>query len=808
MSLWLERRLALLQNLPSPLILSGGEEWGVPLLIQALAETTAMAWIRLSPRDKGDPAAQANALAAALNKLPSGSIFAQALPTEYHLRLLQQYALEFESTTLVLSNAEFGPELATQLLAIRAPAIRVILDYTKVPARFDEVEQLGPLDLAVSAEEATALGAHSIAPAAARAYRRRTSGRYPEFMALVRQELGQPPIPVPSPAGDLRPATEAEAVSPELVITALRKQSRLVEALEVAVMSAPELVEDLLTQAGPDYQQRGLLHRLHLLLSSLDKPWIDRERTLEWRLVAGVGVGDLKDLLPDLDRYLQAHDAPDLRARRAALLPNDQGLAEAQKALNLARTPLTVWQYGRMTEDSEAAITLLQESVALAEQQGDAYAIARNAGALGERYLREGLFNDAVHWSQWALRTLERNEISDGFRRLRLINNWAFARILTGDVTGLRRLLLDLTSNLDDTSIFQVDTIRTTLAALELASSSPEAAKQVLEVPYSGTVRVNQARYAYFHIRVLLETGDIGEATKIAQEAVALTRNEVCLLRLPAQLASGMVLAFKSDPAALPDLLNVMRDQRVPMEDRLTAYLYSQLLPGAPDAPADVNKILQALTPVALQVLSGPEVRFRNIWRAILGASTPLEIEVLGEPGVRLDKEPLKLTKRMWEVLTALAWHESGLTDEQLLDFLVGDSAAFGISALRTHVSRVRNLIPISDNPYQLTLPFSLDAAVMRKHLRSGRIREALTLAAGSFLPTSDAPGIEEVRSDLNEELRQAVLQSSDPEALFELAEREEHDLELWEEAAKALPLSDTRRALALARIRRLQLVY
>jgi hypothetical protein len=807
MSLWLESRLSLLQNLPSPLVLSGGEEWGVPLLIEALGAATPIAWIRLAPRDARDPAAQANALAGSLNRLTNSRLFAQGLPARYHLQVLQQ-SRETDPVTIVLSEAQYGPELAAQLLAVEAPGIRVILDYAAAPEQPEGVEQLGPLDLALTADESLALAGDLLSPASARSLRNRAGGRYPQFVALMNGQLGLPVPEVPGPAGSSKPVAAAEPVPPALLIAALRRQSRLVEALEVAVMSAPDLVEELLSQAGPEYQQRGLLRRLHLLLSSLDPPWSESERALEWRLVAGSAENDLQEIIPCIDRHLELHGAPDLRARRAALLPSPLGQAEARRAVELARTPLTVWQYGRMHKDNEAAITLLQESVQLAEQVGDPYSISRNAGALAERYLHSGQFHEAVHWSQWALRTLERNEINDGFRRLRLLNNWAFCRILTGDVTGLRRLLLDLNAGLADAAPSLVDVVRTTLASLELAYGEPEAARDVLNAPYAGAIRINQARHAYRRVRVLLETGDLAEAEHLAGEALALASSEVPLLRQSAHLAHAMVLAFKGDHGGLPALLDVMTDAQLPMEDRLTARLYSQLLDGSAPAPADVSAVLHGLSPIALQVLSGPEVRFRNIWRSVLGESTPLEIEVLGRPGVRLDKEPLALTKRMWEVLSALAWHENGLTDEQLLDFLVGDSAAFGISALRTHVSRVRSLIPISDNPYQLTLPYTLDATLMREHLRNGRIREALTLSAGPFLPASNSPGIEEVRADLNEELRQAVLQSSDPEALFELAEREDQDLELWEAAAETLPLSDTRRALALARIRRLQLVY
>src|SRR5699024_9522036 len=126
------------------------------------------------------------------------------------------------------------------------------------------------------------------------------------------------------------------------------------------------LVESLVASAGAEFQRQGRLHRLHVLLSSLEEPWASLEKTLEWRLVAAVAAGDWPSLLDEVDRHLAEWPAPDLRARRAALLPPAQRVASARRALELARTPLTLWQAGRLEPDTETAFALLQESTALA----------------------------------------------------------------------------------------------------------------------------------------------------------------------------------------------------------------------------------------------------------------------------------------------------------------------------------------------------------------------------------------------------------------------------------------------------------
>lgn len=72
-------------------------------------------------------------------------------------------------------------------------------------------------------------------------------------------------------------------------------------------------------------------------------------------------------------------------------------------------------------------------------------------------------------------------------------------------------------------------------------------------------------------------------------------------------------------------------------------------------------------------------------------------------------------------------------------------------------------------------------------------------------MPRSGAPLVVEYRGVLEETLRQTVLASSDAEALLLLAERLGDDLELWEAVLVALSKHDPRRALALARVKRLR---
>ena len=271
-------------------------------------------------------------------------------------------------------------------------------------------------------------------------------------------------------------------------------------------------------------------------------------------------------------------------------------------------------------------------------------------------------------------------------------------------------------------------------------------------------------------------------------------------------LVRGALLALGKSESAFELLHSILENQNAQLEQRLSAYLYSRLLPDAPrKPPADLELPLSQLAPTGLRLLSAPASVFEPIWQDIMGTSTDLQIKVLGEPEVKLAGETVKLTRRMWEVLLVIGMHPKGISDEELHDYLVRDSGEFGLSALRTHVSRLRSLIPISDSPYRLELPYTLDLTDLRKAIRAGELREAMRLARGPVLPFSRTSGIMELRDDMAAELEQAVYLSADAEVVFALAEELTEDIALWERARTLLPATDARRAVANARIERLR---
>ncbi|GAB5603164.1 hypothetical protein FJNA_16900 [Thermus sp. FJN-A] len=164
------------------------------------------------------------------------------------------------------------------------------------------------------------------------------------------------------------------------------------------------------------------------------------------------------------------------------------------------------------------------------------------------------------------------------------------------------------------------------------------------------------------------------------------------------------------------------------------------------------------------------------------------------------------LGPRGTEALALLLAHGEGLPGEALALALYGEP---NLGALKVLLHRLRQRgFRISCAPYRLENPPPSDLGAFLKALSRGDLKEALARYQGPLLPWSQAPGVEELRLELEETLRQAVLAQGDTENLFLLAERLGEDLEVWEALLERLPPQDPRRSIAQARITRLRREY
>ncbi len=128
--------------------------------------------------------------------------------------------------------------------------------------------------------------------------------------------------------------------------------------------------------------------------------------------------------------------------------------------------------------------------------------------------------------------------------------------------------------------------------------------------------------------------------------------------------------------------------------------------------------------------------------------------------------------------------------------------------SVRAEVHRLRaQLAPhvLRTQPYRLDATVQADFLEVRAALAADRTADAVDGYRGSLLPRSEAPAIRDEREELFALVRRTVLARGDTHAMWQLAATDEgtQDDELAEHLLRALPRTDPRRAVLLARNRR-----
>ena len=236
-------------------------------------------------------------------------------------------------------------------------------------------------------------------------------------------------------------------------------------------------------------------------------------------------------------------------------------------------------------------------------------------------------------------------------------------------------------------------------------------------------------------------------------------------------------------PATLPLLeaavAAVESEMRIRRLDELTS---------RPHRSTTVLSAPRAIAPPVLSVLGS------DIGRIIVGGRTT------------------ELSMRHSEILTLLAWHPGGLSVDRLAGLVYEREGS--IVTLRAEMVRLRkvlgriddSLVPLS-RPYRLPARLELDAHRVLAFLDRGAHRVALGAYSGALLPTSSAPGIADIRRELSQRLRDALLTDASAETLLAYARTDEaaFDADLWRTCLRMLPPKSPKRAAVVARLERIE---
>jgi hypothetical protein len=210
--------------------------------------------------------------------------------------------------------------------------------------------------------------------------------------------------------------------------------------------------------------------------------------------------------------------------------------------------------------------------------------------------------------------------------------------------------------------------------------------------------------------------------------------------------------------------------------------------------------VVEALGAEEAFMVRGPEHTRRP------GASAGgLVLSLLGRDRAQAEQgaQSTRLRLRHSEIITLLCSNPRGLTSEELSLGIHGIPERSG--SIRVEISRLRKLLGdgIETEHYRLRAGVMSDVAQVCGLLLRGDVREAAIRYAGPLLPSSHAPGVIREREALESWMRQSVMSSGDPEALWAWLQTVggAGDLAAWQRLLANLPFQDPRRSLAASRI-------
>lgn len=179
------------------------------------------------------------------------------------------------------------------------------------------------------------------------------------------------------------------------------------------------------------------------------------------------------------------------------------------------------------------------------------------------------------------------------------------------------------------------------------------------------------------------------------------------------------------------------------------------------------------------------------------GGSAAARLEVLGRRSARFSYPgtTTELSARHSEIVLLLAQSPDGCSSAELAVALSDSDQA--MVTIRAELSRLRaqlGPVPLQSRPYRLPR-LSSDVDDLRADLRAGRLRAAVARYRGPVLPTSRAPGVEQLRDDVHRQLRGRLIAGNDPDALLAFADTPygRDDFEVWSRVLAVLPPSSSR---------------
>ena len=810
---WLQRVSARVIGAQSPTAVIGTREHGVNQVVAEIASSGAkVAWIQFDSFDVGDSESQGSKVADGVARALHASVVGHGLPVDYTMNVVARVCAASPPIVFAFSEVQYARETMACVRTLDSAGVRVIVfgarrsDVDPVDPRAviptedlllrdDELEASCPKQLGVPQfvlREIAANSRHCFLP----------------FLVECSTRAGLPPVIVPEPAGASIEGPGQSVVDPAQLVESLLRRGSAAEALELAIRARLPLSDTLVARGAESLTTRGLHRRLFAMLEGLG--WSRRmvsAEVMKWFFSSATAINKHNDVKAEVLRFLEGREAPELRALYAAAFPGPDLLDESRAALEALETPLTLrihaFALSQVSSDDRSA-ELLWRAMRQAEALGLRDQVMACATDLADYWIKRGGYRDAQEWSRWALSYHDQHGLRDELRRLVAVGLGSFARILSGETSGLGATLEAMDVSLS--GVPTTETLISTRADWCLLQGEVREAAKLYEV------NLDSASFGQFHhaavdlIHALVNLGSFEEARSLALRARALARGEGGVARAIAELAYGLA-CMNDNPEEAIDALESAQDGLMSGIEAHKLAQASIALATLRLRRGEVREARQALQrgeqgvrelgASGWTLLGGFHPEVETARRLYRGDAAALELSFLGDELVQVDGTRVHLGVRHCELLAVLALHPKGLSAEELGEMIYGDR--LNISSLKAAVSRLRKRIPVSSKPYLLQLPLRADFLLMERYVASNRTREALALYRGPLLPSSQSPEVIEWREHLEEMLRRSVLGTGDPDLVLQFARVVGHDLEVVEACIGLLSADDPRLPVAEA---------
>lgn len=815
MNTWYERVRDAILDAPSPAIIVAGEEWGVPRLVAGLRDPEQpLIWVDLREVDCDDDIAVGNEISEAIRRGLGSSLFGLGVGVEYAVGALEAYVPALEPLTVAVTGSERRPSLIQRFSAVLQPPNSLVVH---VAARVNVLDDIDGAyfiredQLRITIDEAIRLYGLDRDPvdiAEAVDLARGAIVTVEEVLHLDNVDA----------LGDEVNSDRAHRVTPRNsigVVDALIGRRRWIDAFEFAVDHAPTKIGEVLDEAGNAYFERGHFNRFWRYLSVVPRWALRGEQSMYWLFNAAMAVNQWRTLLPMVDRYLQSHEAPELRSRRAASQLSGDSIGEAKMAHQAKRTPETARALAFICQfrgELDMAADLYREALELAEAAGRPRHIVAASTGMAQVHLFAGRYERAQRWGAWAVQQHRGLGLGEELLRITATSVCGYARILVGAVHRARQVLETVRVRESMVGIPMMEGVISTLGDLSMAEGNYDEAVSWYRMNLDGASHQMYGSLANDLVLAYLLKGQVDEAMVVAAEAGEISRLSSEYQQTIADLALGCAMLQADSHEGEELLRSALGRMRIrpmgPHRAQGALHLGRYLLRQGRSEEArrlleEHSEFIAELGDSGWLLLGGNGPQVMQLKRMFRVGEPEIELQLLGKRRLRNQGVDGNLSLRLAELLAMLAASPNGIRAEALGLALYGDRA--NMSTLKATVSRARKLVPIESQPYRIGEACRTDVIHVMELLRTGKVQAALELYRGPLLPESDAPGVVELRGHLEESVRQAVLASGDPDAMIDLAGQQGDDLELWEETRRHLAPNDPRRPLASARIRRIR---